>query len=127
MRNVIKSDKAPSAAGPWSMGWRTGDFIFVAGQGPIDPKTGQLTGTTIQEQTQRTLENVAAVLEAEGASMADVVKVQVILTNLENFKGMNEVYKMFFSEPFPARMTYGAALILPNMLVEIDAIAYLGH
>ena len=127
MRRVVKTDKAPAAAGPWSVGWRTGDFIFVAGQGPIDPKTGQLTGTTIQDQTQRTLENVAAVLEAEGASMADVVKVQVILTNMDNFQGMNEVYKKFFGEPFPARMTYGAALVLSNMLVEIDAIAYVGQ
>ena len=127
VKTVLKTDKAPAAAGPWSAGWRAGDFVFVAGQGPIDPKTGKLTGATIQEQTRRTLENVKAVVEAAGASMADVVKVSVILTDMSNFAGMNEIYKMYFSEPFPARMTYGAALVVPGMLVEIDAIAYAGE
>lgn len=126
MRRVIKTEKAPAAAGPWSAGWRTGDFIYVAGQGPIDPKSGQVTGSTIEEQTKRTLSNVLAILEAEGASMADVVKVQVILTDMANFKGMNDVYTTFFHEPYPARMTYGASLVKPTMLVEIDAVAYVG-
>lgn len=126
MKTVLKTDKAPAAAGPWSAGWRAGDYVFVAGQGPIDPKTGKVTGTTIQEQTERTLQNVAAIVEAAGGSMSDVVKVTVILTDLANFAGMNEVYKKFFKEPFPARMTYGAPLVVPGMLVEIDAIAYVG-
>lgn len=127
MRKIIKTDKAPAAIGPYSQGYRAGDFIFVSGQGPLNPQTGKIQGDTIEEQTRQTLENIKAILEADGASMEDVVKVSVLLTDLANFKPMNEVYKTFFSEPFPARITYGAGLALPNMLVEIDAIAYVGE
>ena len=127
MKKVIKTDKAPAAIGPYSQGYRAGDFIFVSGQGPLNPQTGKIEGNTIQEQTRQTLENIKAILKADGASMGDVVKVSVLLTDLGNFKPMNEVYKTFFSEPFPARMTCGAGLALPNMLVEIDAIAYVGE
>ncbi|HEY81778.1 MAG TPA: RidA family protein [Dehalococcoidia bacterium] len=127
MKEVIKTDKAPAAIAPYSQGFRAGDFIFVAGQGPLDPATGTIKGDTIEEQTRQTLENIKAILEANGASMKDVVKVTVILTDLSNFKAMNEVYKTFFPEPFPARICYGAALVLPKMLVEIDAIAYVGN
>jgi len=126
MKEVIKTDKAPTAIGPYSQGWRAGDFIFVAGQGPLDPQTGEIKGNTIEEQTKQTLENIKAILQASGADMRDVVKVTVILTNPSSFKPMNEVYKTFFPEPFPARTTYCAELVLPNMLVEIEAIAYVG-
>jgi len=127
MKKVIKTDKAPAAIGPYSQGYRAGDFIFVSGQGPLNPQTGKIQGDTIEEQTRQTLENIKAILEADGASMGDVVKVSVLLTDLDNFKPMNEVYKTFFPVPFPARMTYGVGLALPNMLVEIDAIAYVGE
>jgi len=127
MRKIINTDKAPVAIGPYSQGYRAGDFIFVSGQGPLNPQTGKIQGDTVEEQTRQTLENIKAILEADGASMEDVVKVSVLLTDLDNFKPMNEVYKTFFSEPFPARITYGAGLALPNMLVEIDAIAYVGE
>lgn len=124
MKEVIKSDKAPAAIGPYSQGCKAGDYIFVSGQGPLDPQTGNIKGDNIQEQTRQTLENIKAILEANSATMSDVVKVTVVLTDLSNFKLMNEVYKTFFPEPFPARICYGAALVLPEMLVEIDAIAY---
>jgi len=127
MKEIIKTDRAPAAVGPYSQGYRAGDFIFVAGQGPLDPQTGRVQGETIEEQTRKTLENIKAILEAGGASMRDVVKVTVILTDLANFKPMNEVYKGFFAEPFPARVTYGAGLALPGMLVEIDATGYVGE
>jgi 2-iminobutanoate/2-iminopropanoate deaminase len=126
MKEVIKTDKAPAAIGPYSQGYKAGDYIFVSGQGPLDPQTGKVKGDTIEEQTRQTLENIKAILQANGASMKDVVKVTVVLTDLSNFKPMNEVYKTFFSEPFPARITYGASLALTGMLVEIDAIAYVG-
>ena len=126
MKEVIKTDKAPGAIGPYSQGYKAGDYIFVSGQGPLDPQTGKVKGDTIEEQTRQTLENIKAILQANGASMKDVVKVTVVLTDLSNFKPMNEVYKTFFSEPFPARITYGASLALTRMLVEIDAIAYVG-
>jgi 2-iminobutanoate/2-iminopropanoate deaminase len=127
MKQVIKTDKAPAAVGAYSQGYKAGDFIFVAGQGPLDPQTGKVQGDTIEEQTRRTLENIKAILEAGGGSMRDVVKVTVIITDLADFRSMNEVYKTFFQEPFPARMTYGAGLALPGMQVEIDAIAYVGE
>ncbi len=126
MKEVIKTDKAPAAIGPYSQGIRAGDYIFVSGQVPLNPQTGKVKGDTIEEQTRQALENVTAILQANGANMKDVVKVTVILTDLSNFKPMNEVYKTFFSEPFPARMTYGASLIVSGWLVEIDAIAYVG-
>jgi len=127
MKKVIKTDKAPAAIGPYSQGYRAGDFIFVSGQGPLNPQTGKIQGDTIEEQTRQTLENIKAILEADGASMEDVVKVSVLLTDLANFKPMNEVYKTFFPASFPARITYGVGLALPNMLVEIDAVAYVGE
>jgi len=126
MKRIIKTDKAPTAIGPYSQGYRAGDFIFVSGQGPLNPQTGKIQGDTIEEQTRQTLENIKAILKSDGASLTDVVKVSVLLTDLANFKPMNEVYKTFFIEPFPARICYGAQLALPGMLVEIDAIAYVG-
>jgi len=127
MKEIIKTDKAPAAIGPYSQGYRAGDFIFASGQGPLDPQTGKVQGDTIGEQTRQTLENIKAILQGSGASMRDVVKVTVILTDLANFKRMNEVYRTFFTEPFPARITYGGGLALPGMLVEIDAVAYVGE
>jgi len=127
MKKVIKTDKAPAAIGPYSQGYRAADFIFVSGQGPLNPQTGKIQGHTIEEQTRQTLGNIKAILEANGASLTDVVKGTVVLTDLANFKPMNEVYKTFFTEPFPARICYGAQLALPGMLVEIDAIAYIGE
>jgi len=127
MKEIIKTDKAPAAIGPYSQGYKAGDFIFVSGQGPLDPQTGRIQGDTIEEQTRKTLDNIKGILQAGGASMTDVVKVTVILTNLNNFRPMNEAYKTFFAEPFPVRITYGAGLALPDMLVEIDAIAYVGE
>lgn len=108
------------------MGIRAGDMVFVGGQGPIDPKSGKLRGTTIQEQTRLTLESIRVILEAGGYSMKDVVKVQVLLADMDDFAGMNEVYREFFSEPYPTRMTYGTALSVTGMKVEMDAIAYVG-
>lgn len=127
MKKAIRTNKAPAAVGAYSQGYRAGDFIFVSGQGPLDPQTGRIQGDTIEEQTRKTLDNIKGILQAGGASMTDVVKVTVILTDLSNFRPMNEVYKTFFTEPFPVRITYGAGLALPDMLVEIDAIAYVGE
>jgi len=126
MKQIIHTDKAPEPWGPWSMGIRAGDFVFIGGQGPVDPNTGKVKGSTIQEQTRLTLESMKGILEAGGYSMKDVVKVQVLLTDMSDFAGMNEVYTEFFSQPYPTRMTYGTALTAPRMKVEMDAIAYVG-
>lgn len=122
----IKTDKAPAPIGPYSQGCRVGNFIFVSGQVPVNPCTGKVQSTTIQEQTRQTLENIKAILQASGSSLRDVIKVTVILTDPANWKPMNEVYRTVFSEPFPARICYSGQLALPDRMIEIDAIAYVG-
>ncbi len=126
MKEIIKTNKAPVPTGPYSQACRAGDFIFVSGQGPVDPQTAKVQGDTIEEQTKQTLENIKAILETNGTSLSAVIKVTVILTDVANFKSMNDAYRAFFSKPFPARVCYGGQLALPGMLVEIDAIAYVG-
>jgi len=125
MKESIKTDKAPAAAGPYSPGIREGDYLFVSGQGPFVPGTKRMA-EGIEEQTRQTLENVKAIVEAAGTDMAHVVKVSVFLSNPADFARMNSVYATYFAQPFPARSTTGAALMLPGMLIEIDAIAGMG-
>jgi len=117
-----RSGAAP--VGPYSQGLVVGDFVFVSGQGPLDPQTGKIVGESIEEQTERVLKNIAAILDAAGASMADVVKVAVHLSDLGLFQRFNQVYATHFPDPKPARTTVGSQL--PGILVEIDAIAYVG-
>jgi len=119
---TTKAGAAP--AGAYSQGIRAGDFIFVAGQGPRNPQTGQI-GETIEEQTAQVLENIKAILEAGGATMADVVKVAAHLSDLSLFERYNKVYATYFPDPKPVRTTVGSQL--PGILVEIDAIAYVGE
>lgn len=119
---TTRSGAAP--IGAYSQGLRAGDFIFVSGQGPLDPETGQIVGSTIEEQTARVLENIQAILAAGGATMADVVKVSAHLSDLSLFDRYNKVYATYFPDPKPTRTTVGSRL--PGILVEIDAIAYVG-
>jgi len=125
MKNQIASSKGPAPAGPYSPGLKAGEFVFVSGQGPFHPETKAM-GESIEEQTKQTLENVKAILEAGGASMADVVKVTVLMTDLAEFQRMNKVYEDFFPKPAPTRTTFGVALAVAGMKIEIDAIAYVG-
>jgi 2-iminobutanoate/2-iminopropanoate deaminase len=111
-------------AGAYSQGLRAGDFIFVSGQGPLDPANGKVVGESIEEQTARTIENIQAILEAGGATLADVVKVSAHLSDLTLFADYNRVYARYFPDPKPARTTVGSQL--NGILVEIDAIAYVG-
>ncbi|HET9913927.1 MAG TPA: Rid family detoxifying hydrolase [Anaerolineales bacterium] len=120
-----KSGAAP--IGAYSQGIRAGDFIFVSGQGPLDPGTGQLIHGTIEEETARVLENIKIILEAGGATMANVVKVSVHLSDVELFERFNKVYATYFPDPKPARTTVGSQLPRKDMLVEIDVIAYVGE
>lgn len=113
-----------SSSGPYSPGLRAGDFIFVSGQVPRDPATGQIVGETIEEQTKQVLENIKTILEAGGASLADVVKISAHLTDLSLFDRYNKVYVTYFPDPKPTRTTVGSQLL--GFLVEIDAIAYVG-
>lgn len=123
-KQLVVAANGPKAGGAYSPCLRAGDFVFVAGQGPNDPATGQVVGTTIEEQTERTLENVKLLLEAAGASMADVVKATVHLSDLSLFPRYNTVYARYFPDPKPVRTTVGSQLL--GILVEIDVVAYVG-
>jgi len=124
-KQQIVTRSGASPIGAYSQGLRVGDFIFVSGQGPLDPETGQIVGTTIEEQTARVLENINAILAAGGATMADVVKVSAHLSDLSLFERYNKVYATYFPDPKPTRTTVGSQLL--GILVEIDAIAHVGE
>ena len=123
-KQQITTKSGASPIGAYSQGLHVGDFIFVSGQGPLDPVTGQIVGDTVEEQTARVLENIKAILEAGGATMADVVKVTAHLSDLSLFERYNKVYATYFPDPKPTRTTVGSQLL--GILVEIDAIAYVG-
>jgi 2-iminobutanoate/2-iminopropanoate deaminase len=122
-KHAISSPSAPKAVGPYSQGIRTGDFIFLAGQIPLDPATGELVTGDISAQTRRCLENIKALLAAEGATCANVVKATVFLTDLANFAAMNAVYAEYFTELPPARSTIQVAGLPKASMVEIEVVA----
>ena len=117
---------APAAIGPYSQGQVAGGMVFTAGQIPLDPATGELIPGDIAAQTERVMKNVAAVLEAAGASLSTVVKTTVFLRDMNDFAGMNEVYGRHFGEHKPARSTVQAARLPKDVAVEIEAIALVG-
>jgi len=122
---VIQSTKGAPPQGAYSQGWRAGDFVFVTGTGPIDPASGKLVGETIEQQTAQTIDNILAILQADGASLSDVVKVTVHLSDTSLFARYNAVYASRFTKPYPVRTTVGSDLgHSPGMLIEIDCIAY---
>jgi 2-iminobutanoate/2-iminopropanoate deaminase len=121
MRKSILTPDAPKPVGPYSQAIVAGGFIFVAGQGPINPKTSQGEFGDIKAETRRTLMNVQAILESAGSSLKEVVRVGVYLADLKDFDAMNEVYREFFPTDPPARTTVGVQL--PKIKIEIDCIA----
>ena len=123
MREIIQTDRAPAAIGPYSQAIKTNGLIFASGQIPIDPQSGQFVEGGIREQTKQVLKNLAAVLEAAGSSLSRVVKTTVFLADMQEFGVMNEVYGEFFKEEPPARATVEAARLPRDARVEIEAIA----
>jgi reactive intermediate/imine deaminase len=121
-RQIIHSDKAPKAIGPYSQAVRVGNTIYLSGQTPLDPTTGELVPGDIATQTRRVFENLKAVCEAAGTSFAQIARVGIYLTNLGNFAAVNTVMKEYFHEPYPARSTIGVAALPRDAQVEIDAI-----
>ena len=121
----ISTPNAPGAIGPYSQALEAGDFLFLSGQIPLDPATGQLVEGGIVEQTHQVLKNIGAVLAAGGSSYAQVVKTTVYLQDMADFAAMNEIYGTYFSAPAPARATIQAAGVPRNVRVEIDATVYL--
>ncbi len=119
---VLSTDKAPAAIGPYSQGIVNGDIVFVSGQIPVDPQTGNIA-ETIEEQTAQSLSNIANILAENGMTMANVIKTSVFLSDLNDFAKMNEVYASRFQEPFPARSCVQVAAIPKGCRVEIECIA----
>jgi 2-iminobutanoate/2-iminopropanoate deaminase len=120
---VIATDRGPKALGPYSQAVRAGGFVFVSGQGAVDPAAGKAVAGGIAEQTARALENVKGILEAAGASLANVVKVTVYLQDMNDFSVMNQVYARYFAENPPARATVEVSRLPMDFRIEIDAIA----
>ena len=123
MREIVQTDRAPQAIGPYSQAVRAGNLVFASGQIPTDPATGEFVAGGIGEQTEQILRNLSAVLEAAGTSLNQVVKTTVFLAEMSDFAAMNDVYARFFSQEPPARSTVAAAGLPRNARVEIDAIA----
>ena len=126
MRQIIQTDNAPQAIGPYSQAVKTSGLVFASGQIPIDPATGQFVPGGIEEQTEQVLKNLSAVLEAAGSGLDRVIKTTVFLADMQEFSAMNEVYGRFFRDDPPARATVEAARLPRDAKVEIEAIALAG-
>ncbi len=125
MKEVVFSGKAPKPVGPYSQAVKVGNLVFVAGQAPIDPRTGKIVNGGIQEQTRQTFKNIEAILNAAGLTLEHVVKVSIFLKNISDYSKMNEVYATLFKREPPARTTVQANLPLEGILIEADALAVL--
>jgi 2-iminobutanoate/2-iminopropanoate deaminase len=123
MKQAVSSPDAPKAIGPYSQAVRAGQLLFVSGQVPLDPATGQIVAGDIETQTRRVFDNLAAVLKAGGRSFADVVRTTVFLADMNDFTAVNDVYGTYFSTPYPARATVQVARLPKDARVEIDLIA----
>jgi 2-iminobutanoate/2-iminopropanoate deaminase len=122
-KETVATDKAPKAIGPYEQAIKVGEFVYTAGQIPIDPQTGNLVEGDIAAQTRRVLENLKAVLEAAGSSLDRVVKATVFLKNMADFAAMNEVYAEYLGKTKPARSTVAVAEFPRGALIEIDFVA----
>lgn len=126
MKEIISTENAPSAIGPYSQAVKAGNMVFCSGQIPIDTATGEFVSNDVAEQTEQVLKNLSAVLAAAGSSLNNVVKTTVFLADMNDFAAMNEVYAKFFSENKPARATVQAARLPRDARVEIECIALVG-
>jgi 2-iminobutanoate/2-iminopropanoate deaminase len=123
MKKIISTSDAPAAVGPYSQAVRAGSTIYCAGQIPLDPKSGQIVSQDISAQTRRVLDNITAVLRAEGLSFENIVKTTIFLTDLGDFQSVNEIYASYFKKEPPARSTVQVAALPKGARVEIEAIA----
>ena len=126
-RQMIHTDKAPKAIGTYSQAVRAGDFVFISGQVPFDPASGELVSGEIEVHIRRVFENLKAIAEGAGASLAHVVKLNVYLTDLTHFPVVNQVMAQYFKEPYPARAAVGVAALPRGAQVEMECILYLGN
>lgn len=122
-REIIATDRAPGAIGPYSQAVRAGDFVFCSGQIPIDPATGDFVAGGVREQTHQVLKNLSEVLKAAGSSLKGVIKTTVFVEDMNDFAEMNQVYAEYFTENFPARATVQAARLPKDAKVEVECVA----
>jgi 2-iminobutanoate/2-iminopropanoate deaminase len=127
MKKIISTSEAPAAIGPYSQAVRSGRFLFCSGQIPLDPKSGQIISDDIAAQTRRVLDNIAAVLRAEGLTFDNVVKTTIFLTDLGDFQTVNEIYGSYFKQDPPARSTVQISALPKGAKVEIEVIAAAGN
>ena len=125
-RTSIFTDQAPKAIGPYSQAVRAGNTVYLSGQIPLDPRTGELVKGDIATETRRVFDNLKAVATAAGSGLQDVARVTIYLVDLGDFAKVNEVMAGYFSEPYPARVTIGVAALPRGARVEIDAVMVLG-
>ena len=123
MKKIISTSEAPAAVGPYSQAVRAGSLVFCAGQIPLDPKTAQIVSGDIGEQTRRVLDNITAVLKADGLTFEHIVKTTIFLTDLGDFQTVNEIYGSYFKQQPPARSTVQVSALPKGARVEIEAIA----
>lgn len=123
MKKIVSTSDAPAAVGPYSQAVRVGQFVFTAGQIPLDPKSGQIVSQDISEQTRRVLDNLTAVLKAENLTPGHVVKTTIFLTDLGDFQTVNEIYATYFTDQPPARSTVQVSALPKGARVEIECIA----
>src|SRR5215469_10077304 len=127
MKKIISTSEAPGAIGPYSQAVRSGSFLFCSGQIPLDPKSGEIVPGDIAAQTRRVLENIAAILKADGLGFDDVVKTTIFLTNLADFQIVNDIYGSYFKHEPPARSTVQVTALPKGVSVEIEVIATAGQ
>jgi reactive intermediate/imine deaminase len=125
-KQIIQTQRAPQAIGPYSQAVRAGDTVYLSGQIPLDPETMQLVTGDIEAETRRVFENLKAVAEAAGGTLANAVKVNVYLTDLSHFAKVNDIMATYCSQPYPARAAVGVAQLPRGARVEIEAVLYLG-
>lgn len=123
MKNVISTDKAPAAIGPYSQAIEVDGFVYTSGVIPVNPATGEIVGSTAQEQAEQAIGNLKNLLEASGSSMNQVVKTVVFIKNMDDFGDINEVYGKYFPEPYPARSCVEVVRLPKDVLIEIEAVA----
>ena len=123
MKNVVVTDRGPKPIGPYSQAIKANGFIYLSGQVALDPKSGELVGSDIRQQTERVLENIKGILEAAGANLHHVIKTTVFLKDMNDFSGMNETYARYFTAAPPARSTVQVSRLPKDALVEIEVIA----